>query len=78
MGGGFLARQFALWMVCIVVAGASAVPAVGSDQDTQRRVRFNRGIVAFGQGDYAGAERIFAELVGTDEADVAGRYWLGL
>ncbi|MCH8853757.1 MAG: tetratricopeptide repeat protein, partial [Planctomycetes bacterium] len=73
-----MARQFALWLVCVVAVGALALPAVGSEAETQRRVRFNRGIVAFGQGDYAGAERVFAELVRTDETDVAGRYWLGL
>ncbi len=73
-----MARQLALWMICIVAAGSATSPAVGSDEDTQRRVRFNRGMVAFGQSDYAGAERIFAELVATDETDVAGRYWLGL
>ena len=78
MGGDFLARQFALWVVCALAAGGAALPAVGSEAETQRRVRFNRGIVAFGQGDYAGAERVFAELVRTDETDVAGRYWLGL
>lgn len=59
-------------------AGMAAVSASANSEQTQRRVQFNRGIVAFGQGDYAAAQRIFEDLVGVDEPDVAALYWLGL
>ena len=62
----------------LLAAGLAPWPASADSDQTQRRVQFNRGIVAFGQGDYAAAQRIFEDLVGEDGADVAALYWLGL
>ncbi len=62
----------------MLTAGMIAWPALADGDQTRRRVQFNRGIVAFEQGDYAAAQRIFDDLVGQDGADVAALYWLGL
>ncbi|MCG3137023.1 MAG: hypothetical protein HJJLKODD_00864 [Phycisphaerae bacterium] len=62
-------------MAVFLVGIASAWAA---SDETQRRVQFNRGVVAFTQRDYSAAEQIFAELVGSDRDDVGSRYYLGL
>ena len=74
---GLLVRKLAC---CLLAVYLTAVTAVDSAAGTpaQRRVRFNRAVVAFQQGDYAAAQRFFSELVREDDADVASLYWLGL
>ena len=61
---------------CLAFFCTSSV--VAADPDTERRVRFNEGIVAFNDRDYVKARRIFAELVRAVETDVGALYGLGL
>jgi tetratricopeptide (TPR) repeat protein len=65
-------------LVAVLAAWTVQLSAWASSAQTGRRVRLNEGIIAFNQRDYAGARRIFAELVDADDKDAAALYWLGL
>jgi tetratricopeptide (TPR) repeat protein len=68
--------RIAVTMMCL--GGSLAGSVLADGVQTSRRVRFNEGIVAFTERDYATAERLFAQLSREDESDFAALYWLGL
>lgn len=73
-----MVRKLAFCLLAVYLTAVFFGVDAAADTRAQRRVRFNRAVVAFQQGDYAAAQRLFTELVFADEADVASLYWLGL
>jgi len=62
--------------VGLFLSATSLASATG--EETDRRVRFNRGVIAFQEGDYSKAESFFAQLVQENDQNTGALYWLGL
>lgn len=63
---------------CLLAHVLAAASLLAASEQTRRRVKFNEGIIAFTQAEYAAAEQIFTDLVVEESDDAGALYWLGL